>query len=467
VEKTKVALLFFADHREDFYNKRRPLVEKYTGAVQEVLAREAELVTFEPIRSLDCLGEIVKTVHAAACDCAILYFPIWVAPNFPTVAANLLNLPILLLTNPELETSGVPGMLSCGASLDQVGIAHRRLWGDIGDPNLMREIRAYLNAARVVRQLRGMRYGMFGGRSLGIYTAAIDPSQWQKIFGIDVEHIDQLEIVRRSEKQPAAEVGKVLQWLAGEGMNINFNDTLFTPSHLEKQIQSYLATRQLVAENKFSFVSVKCQPELSNGFCLQCLNVALLNDLYDADGPKPAVPCACEADGDGALTMMILNGLSGGEPTALMDIRAVLPEEGIMLLPNCGTMATYFASRSKNPGTNFKNVSLVPHVFGEAGGAAVRFVCAPGPMTLARLCRKAGRYWMAISYGETVDGRDDLIARSTSCWPHAVVRTDMDLNDFIDDYGSNHIHGVAGDYRKELVEFCRILGIDYHVYASR
>ena len=108
MEKTKVALLIFAEHREDFYNKRRSLVEKYAGEVREVLAREAELVTFEPIRSLEKLREITAAVHAASCDCAIFYFPIWARP-IPTVVANLLNLPILLLTNRELEPPGYRG----------------------------------------------------------------------------------------------------------------------------------------------------------------------------------------------------------------------------------------------------------------------------------------------------------------------------------------------------------------------
>ena len=48
----------------------------------------------------------------------------------------------------------------------------------------------------------------------------------------------------------------------------------------------------------------------------------------------------------------------------------------------------------------------------------MKFAGAPGPITLARFCRKAGRYWLAVGYGEVINGREDLIVRSTSCWPH-------------------------------------------------
>jgi L-fucose isomerase-like protein len=54
--------------------------------------------------------------------------------------------------------------------------------------------------------------------------------------------------------------------------------------------------------------------------------------------------------------------------------------------------------------------------------------------------------------GEVIEGREELIARSTACFPHAVVQTGMDIGKFIKTYGSNHIHAVAGDYRKELRE---------------
>ncbi|MGE5604506.1 MAG: L-fucose/L-arabinose isomerase family protein [Bacteroidota bacterium] len=462
----KIALLTFAEHRNDFFQKRRPLLEQYLNQVQSILGKEMDITTFEPIRSLEKAREIVALTNLNNFDCAIFYFPIWVAPNFATVMANLIRLPILLLANDDIATSSLPGMLGCGAALDQVGIAHRRIWGRVEDPKVLNSIKTFANAARAVKALKGLRYGVFGGRSLGIYSAGIDPSQWQQLYGIDVEHFDQLEIVRRAEKQDRNEVIALEKWLENQGLKFAFNNLLFTKEHLELQIRSYLGTREIVTENNLDFISIKCQPEMSNGYCLQCLNVALLNDRYDANGAKTAIPCACEADGDGALTMKVLNLLSGGKPTTLMDVRAVIPEEGILLLNNCGTMAPYFAGRSEDPRSNFSEVTLVPHVFGEAGGGSVQFTCARGPLTLARLCRKGGRYWLAIGFGDVIADEKGLIAQSTRCWPHAVLKTDMDLSRFVEAYGSNHIHAVSGDYRRELLEFSRILGINAELYSG-
>lgn len=462
---TKVALLSFAEHREDFYEKRKLLVEKYTRLVEGALSQEAQIITFEPIRSLEKVRETAQAVRAAHCECAIFYFPIWVTPSFGVVEANLLQLPVLLLANREIETSSLPGMLGTAAGLDQIGIPHQRVCGDIDDHRVLDEIRTFISASHVIRSLRGIRYGMFGGRSLGIYSTVIDPSQWQKLFGIDVEQIDQLEIVREAERIPEKEVEYFEKWLLDGGLTTAYNDTLFTRKHFRKQIRSYLATKKLVHDLKLTFVSIKCQQEMSDGYCLQCLNIALLNDGYDAEGTKAPIPCACEADGDGALTMMVLNILSGHEPTTLMDVRAAFPEEGILLLNNCGGMATYFAARSRDPKDNLKKVKMVPHVFGKAGGGATQYVCGPGPLTLARFCRKDGRYRLVICSGEVIEGREELIARSTTCFPHAVVKTGMDIGKFIKTYDSNHIHAVTGDYRKELLEYCRIAGIEADVHS--
>ena len=52
--------------------------------------------------------------------------------------------------------------------------------------------------------LNGQKYGMIGGRSLGMYSATVSMQDWQKKFGIDVEHVDQSEIVRLADTIPQA-----------------------------------------------------------------------------------------------------------------------------------------------------------------------------------------------------------------------------------------------------------------------
>ncbi len=50
-------------------------------------------------------------------------------------------------------------------------------------------------------------------------------------------------------------------------------------------------------------------------------------------------------------------------------------------------------------------------------------------------------------------------ARGSHQLPTMFVRANVDFNKLIDEFGSNHISGVAGFYLNELVHVCKILNI--------
>lgn len=142
----------------------------------------------------------------------------------------------------------------------------------------------------------------------------------RKNSGVDVEHIDQLEIVRKAEEVDDAQVEKAYKWLTENVGKVEFNGTSFTPEKLKTQIRHYEATKKIIEENELDFIGVKCHYEMSAHYCTQCLSAAFLNDPYDWDGAKEPFVCACEADSDAALTMQILNLLTG-DPAIFMDVR--------------------------------------------------------------------------------------------------------------------------------------------------
>ncbi len=105
-----------------------------------------------------------------------------------------------------------------------------------------------------------------------------------------------------------------------------------------------------------------------------------------------------------------------------------------------------------------------------AGGAITYFKAAPGPMTLARLFRRGGKYHMAIIPGEAVEPTEEeyaafVAARGSHQLPTAFVKVTADFDQIIAEYGANHISGVAGSYVGELEQFCRLLDITPIVLA--
>ena len=122
-----------------------------------------------------------------------------------------------------------------------------------------------------------------------------------------------------------------------------------------------------------------------------------------------------------------------------------------------------YAGRAATPKENLKHVELRP-ANRPGGGAITYFTTAPGPLTLARLYRKAGDYYMAIISAEMVDisqaERDKFVAaRGTHQLPTAFLKLDVDLDKFMAEFGSNHILGVAGNFMGELEHVCHLLNV--------
>lgn len=460
-DRPRVGIYAFSESRlrEEVYQKRGPIAREVTAGIIEALRPHVEVVYPEPreIRTKQDVREATRAIVAAGVDCVLFLIPIWVVPSQVAMAGGFLRTPPLLLGNMRGDSVSQTGLLAAGGALTQAGIAHERILGDLAEADVLDRVLVYIRAATAVSRLRGQTFGCIGGRSLGITTGIADAAQWQRIFGVDIEHVDQSALIRIAEGIPQEQVEVHLEWIRR-----NFGRIEVDPSILARQVRSYLATKRIIADQELDFLGIKCQTDLSDWYCLQCLNVALVGDPYDAEGSKEPLACSCEADHDGALTMQIMKLLAGGKPVALTDIKHLGEEE--MILANCGSSPTWFAAGATEPKKNLSRVHLLPHVFGKAGGASIQFVFGAGRVTMARLWREAGEYVMGVALGETVAKPREELKKTGWPLPHAFVRTGVDRRTFISTFGANHLHLVAGDIVAEIEAFCRIVGIRCRVY---
>jgi L-fucose/D-arabinose isomerase len=455
----RLALATLVDSRTDFLQKRIQLVEEEQREINW-LHQEFSPIASGILNSASQVSQFAEEVVRYGARMLIIHIPIWADPILTIKLANRLNVPIMVMGNSRPETSSIVGLLGAGGALDQIGRQHIRMF-DHQAPESRSMIRAFIRAAAAYSQLRGQTLGLFGGRSLGIFTAVADPAQWQRLFGVDIETIDQMEIMQAAEAIPDEEVAIHVEWFKKKIGAIHFRDN-FTPLALERQIRSYVSTRGLAQQYGFDFIGVKCQPELSDGYVTQCVSHLLMNGNVDAGGPKDIVIHACESDADGALSMHILHLLSGGKPAALLDIRWFDPEKGIWTLANCGAIPAGFCATEEDP-TGLSKTRIEPHVFGKGGGGALPTVCSPQEVTLARLCRKNGEYWMAIVVGATQALNGSDINRATPAFPKAFVKSSAGV-DFLHAFGSNHIHMVSGNYSEEIIAFCQLVGIPWQIW---
>jgi L-fucose isomerase len=466
MSQPKIGLITFGDHREHEWNHVfREMTEPRHAAAIDFFAElpvdaHADAAVARTKEQID--GQ-VDALRASGVEVLVAHTPCWTSPNLVVRGIQRLDLPTILLGNKHPGTHSTVGLLGAGGTLSQIGYPHLRLREDFGE-SLRQRVMPYFQAAAAKARLMGKVFGLFGGRSLGIDTGTFDPMQWKKLFGVDTEHIDQLEIIRRADHVAEADTEKMMMWLTRSAGRVAYNDDKFTPEKLAFQVRCYLATMEIIRELGLDFVAIKCMPDLTTHFVPQCISAALLPSPYDADGRREPIMMACEADGDAALTMEILKEISGGLPVLFMDVSYIDDEQGVFYFPNCGAFCSWYAARADDPQENMRHIELRP-ANRPGGGAITYFTTAPGEMTLARLYREDGRYLMGIISGESVhistaDYERFVEARGSHQLPTAFLKLDVNVERLISGFGSNHVMGVAGDRVEELLHFCAMMDIE-------
>ncbi len=464
--KPRTGLLVFSESlvREDVYRKRKDMAAAETERFISIISEFTDVIKSEiaEIRSKKQGIQALHEVESSTVDAIILYVPIFIAPALVAHIGNLASKPLILAQNENEASLSQLAFLAVAGIMEQIGMNYLRLGGDVANDEVRNRLKYYLTAAALRNKLKGRTFGAIGGRSLGINTGVADSILWQRLFHVDIEHIDQSEIIRRSNLQDEERVSRYVRWYEGNSKEVQYNDTNFTVEHLRKQVASYLATKEIIVEYELDFIGIKCQTELSNHHCLQCINISLCNDPYDADGRKEPVCASCETDADGALSMEILKLLSD-TPASLNDLASVTDNQIVMA--NCGSMASYFAGFSDDYKINLSNINLVPHSFGEAGGCATAFTVPEGNhLTCMRIFRIKDGYALGVVTGVTFEKGYDQISPNLHTRPLIFLKVKLDKRFFLDTFGSNHILAVRGFYKNELKAFAELLGIPFYDY---
>ena len=466
MRRPRIGVLGFSDGEPQVHEQLKGLVQKQLDAIVNSLEEtgEVEVVKGQSlVNSVKVAKEESLKMVAKNVDGTIFSYGVFSFPNFSAIAARQGKAPYLLAANLNPEWPGMVAMLASGGALHHLGIDHFRVTGDIRNDQVRQKYLMFARCARVVGSLNGAKYGLIGGRSLGMYSATVSMQQWQRQFGVDIEHIDQSEILRLAAEVPEDAVEDALRWLTENIGEIKYDGRQLTKEKLKTQIRHYEATKRLIESNELDFVGVKCHYEMSRHYCTQCLSQAFINDPYDWHGPKDPTVFSCEADSDGALTMQILKLLTG-DPVIFMDVRHWDDEEKVMVFCNCGSEATWYAARSADPKENLKRVTLFPALDIYAGGGAhVNLMTKAGEATIARLNRTEDMYRMDIIPVEFVELPRGKMEETTKEWPHVYARLPFDHELFLQNFDANHCHAVYGHHVEELQMICTMLGIESHV----
>ena len=281
------------------------------------------------------------------------------------------------------------------------------------------------------------------GQSCGV----ADPSQWMRVFGIDIDSRDTYELLETAKSVPADKVERVYDIIAGK-----FNEPAEKNAENERSIRLYLALKELKERGAFDFYTIQSFPGMGDYYTATCFAQSMMLD----DG----VPTSTLGDFNTAMTSIMITYLSG-ERIYYGDLQHIDKQKKEIKIIGDGAVPPSLANEG--------GVSLASHgvpTEGSAGGMSVSLVCKPGKGVLARLTRVSGEFKMIIvRCSVDVPDAPELERRRQECgipfWPHAFVTGEGDIEKMIANWNNEYAClGYGEELYQQIIDFCELTGID-------
>jgi len=387
------------------------------------------------------LSSELRRIEAGGADCFVLLIGTWTSATWVVSAFEQASIPGAIWSVPDAATFSLTGAGIIHGSLDELGLAHRFVYGSPDDETVVRDILVFARAAKAVTRMRGTKCALIGGRVSGMYTTMPDFSQVRRLFGVEIEHVDQYRVILEAESVSSRAVSESISKLRSEHRRIHATD-----AELERAVRLYHALKKVLNEDGCTVACVKCAGEVLGNYGSCCLPVSLCND--------EGYVVACEADVNAALTMQITNFVTG-KPSLFADVNHIDLEQNVLRLVNCGSMPMWYA-RSKED----VELGRQYEYMGKQRGVTTRFCVDEGELTVARLSRRAGQYRMVITSGQSMYEDKARFAEARSMWPQAFIQLQSDARRLVPNVYSNHFHASRGDIVSELQTYCELTGIE-------
>jgi L-fucose isomerase-like protein len=398
----------------------------------------------------EAINALRRMKHDEKIDAVILFSGTWVW------AAHLVGAirdyassgkGVLLWTHPGSQGWRPVGGLVMHGGLLEIGVPHKLVYGAADDPNTVIEISSYAKAAHLKNWLNLSTFGAFGGRGMGQTCGVADPSQWMRVFGIDIDSRDTTELIRAADAITQSEIAALtprLKELFDKAPDSNVVN--------ERSIRLYLALKKVVEKNEFDFYTIQSFPGLGDTYSATCFAQSMM--LEDGHGTSTL------GDFNTGLTVLLLTMLSK-ERVYYGDLQHIDVQKKEIKIIGDGACPPSLAGKLGPAGFAEHGIPTE----GEAGGLSVKLVCKVGEGVLARLGRVNGEFQMVITRASVFEPpKDKLPARLDECgipfWPHGFVTAHADMNRLLQHWTNEYAClGYGDDLYPTLVNFCELTGI--------
>ncbi|NBC82926.1 MAG: fucose isomerase [Bacteroidetes bacterium] len=234
------------------------------------------------------------------------------------------------------------------------------------------DVERFAAICRVVRGLKNARIGAIGARPGAFQTMRSSEKLLQRA-GITVIPVDMSEIfsAANSVKDNNEKLHQKIIAIKQYGSIPNF----ITEEKIKRQAKFGVAIEDWMEKNHIDAAGVQCWDSLQNNYgCASCLSMSMLG--------QELIPCACEVDVTGVLSMYAL-ALATLTPSAILDWNNNFGDDRNMCVcTHCGNFPKDFIQNS----IEISNLDILGTVLGsENCFGAIKGKVAAGDMTFFRI----------------------------------------------------------------------------------
>ena len=158
---------------------------------------------------------------------------------------------------------------------------------------------------------------------------------------------------------------------------------------------------------------------------------------------------------------MLLHAINPDVPPAFGDLISVGDDH--IEFANCGAGSIFWAKNSLKARDVLKSIKAIGNIHGVSGAAFSYYGIEASDITVARLTRIRGKYYMQLGKGKELDSKKFLTSKLGDkvkyhlgqAWGKIVVDLGVKAENFVKVIGANHLSATLGDFTNEVEIACR------------
>jgi L-fucose isomerase len=411
----------------------------------KALLRNLSPLFLDTVYSRDEAKKTVRSLREKNPDLVVAMLVSWIeAPHLVDSLKEYFGKPLLLWSHTTFQSDGkkktLGAFVAAGVikqTLEDFDVPFQFIYGKPGDKRVLLEVESYYHAAVAFNKLKNARIGLIGYPALGMYTGTLDHITLRKLFGPEIVHLDQYQLIKRAEKIEEGETASINEMIKSTvklGENVRSEDIVLSS-------KLYRALQAIVEENELDAVTVKCQYEMSQMYnYTPCVALSLLGN---------ELPASCEGDLLTILSELILHYLTYGIVT-YVDIHEVLEDR--VLVACCGFSPFSLSDK--------KDCVICRWGWEAFSGVLNASPLSRGKVTMARLSRDRGGFKLHAAKGNSVE-KSEWVEVGCPQFPGTDIVLDGNPGEFAKALVSNHYALVYADVTKELEHLCCMLNVRY------